>query len=269
MNDRAVSPDDGEELEIDVRPAEALAGRLIVLAAVCRRAFLEHGVDIPIGDDDDEDEDEDNRPDDPETQRYDLAAWVREERLDVHAAPFELDFIDAPLGTVGEDDAAIASWEGESLVAVAWVAGLIPDMPGYSGPADLAEPLALIPDAWDKTGPFAASLEPRDDEAVAIERERAELWYWRAGIEALARESSRSEAAHLRKIAAETAAEARAAGLLDQLAKRDFSLGGQPIPRLDDDALDTLASLSERRLRALNWCCGFGDSWSDVPLDLD
>jgi hypothetical protein len=263
--DPDLDPDD-LELDIAVRSPAALADRLVMLAAVCRRAFLEHGLDAP---EDDSDDDTDDRPDDPETQRYDLAAWLRDEGIAESAANYELDFIDAPVGAVGEADAALASWESESLVAVAWAAGLIPELPGYASPADPALILSLVPDAWDKTAAFRAELSPLDDQTVASARESAELWYWRAGVEAMARSASRSESAHLRKIAAETAAEAKAAGLLADTAKGDFAIGGNPISRIDDDALDILASIAERRLRALNWCSGFGESWADAPLDLD
>lgn len=255
---------DGLELDIEVRPAGELAGRLIVLASVCRRSLLE-----TLTPEDIDQDSEDDEGDDAATSRYDLWAWLVEEGLDAAAEAFELDLIDAPVGSVDPEMLAAATWEGESLAALAWVAGLMPDPLSYDEQIDLTPVLSAIPEPWDKTAEFAGALRPVDDETAAAERERAELWFWRAGVEGVIRESSRREAAELRALVRETADEALTAGLLDRLADGDFAIRRTPVRDLALEDVDTLEAISERRLRALNWACGFGESWAAVPLDLD
>ena len=65
----------------------------------------------------------------------------------------------------------------------------------------------------------------------------------------------------------EVAAEAAAAGLLGAPGG-DFVIGGRDLSSFNDDDLSKLAATTEERLRALNWLCGFGASWDDVPLDV-
>ncbi len=44
---------------------------------------------------------------------------------------------------------------------------------------------------------------------------------------------------------------------------------GVPFYRLSEEQQDDVAWLAELRLRALNWACGFGESWETAPLYLD
>jgi hypothetical protein len=48
----------------------------------------------------------------------------------------------------------------------------------------------------------------------------------------------------------------------------DFVIGDRSIASFDDLDLERFSSLAEERLRALNWLCGFGTSWDEVPLDI-
>ncbi len=259
--------DDDLELDIEVRPAADIADRLVALAAVARRAFLESG--LPADDEWDEDEDDpDDRPDDAETERYDLAAWLRDEGVDAALTAGERSILATPIGALDSDAAAGASWAGESLVALAWGAGLLSELPPFDRPADSRAVLATLPEPWDKTTPLRSFIRPRSDEDAATGREIAELWYWRAGVEGVRRSSSPAEARELRAVIRETAEEAVAAGLLPRSVDGDFPAGRGPVSALSDAALDDLATLAAARLRALNWLCGFGNDWDDVPLEL-
>lgn len=259
--------DDDLELEIEVRPAPIVADRLVALAAVARRAFLESGLSDEEAWDEDED-DPDDRPDDAETERYDLAAWLRDEGIEPALTDDERAIVETAVGGLDADAAARASWAGEALVALAWGAGLLPELPPFDRPADARALLAALPEPWDKTAPLRTAIRLRSDDDAASGRELAELWYWRAGVEGVRRSAPPSEARELRAVIREAADEAVAAGLLPRLVGGDFPAQGGPVSSLPADALDDLATLAAARLRALNWLCGFGDGWADVPLEI-
>lgn len=260
-----IDPED-DELEIELRPAAAVADRLVALAAVARRAFFESG--LPDVEWDEDEDDPEDLPDDAETERYDLAAWLRDEGVDRALTADERAIIETPVGGLDPDAAARASWAAEALVALGWGAGLLPDLPPFDRPADARAALAALPEPWDKTAPLRASIRLRSDEDAAAGRELAELWFWRAGVEGVRRSASPADARELRAVIRETADEAVAAGLLDTLVHGDFPAQGKPVSALPDAALDELAALSAARLRALNWLCGFGDDWESVPLEI-
>jgi hypothetical protein len=67
---------------------------------------------------------------------------------------------------------------------------------------------------------------------------------------------------------ADVVAEAGTAGYLPPLLDRDFSVRGRSIKEISDSDVDELIAITAQRLRALNWLCGFGTSWDDVPLDI-
>jgi hypothetical protein len=104
----------------------------------------------------------------------------------------------------------------------------------------------------------------RSDEALASERERWELVYWRCSLfsDPNSREDDNSALQ-------ETAKEVRALGLLD-VAGNDFALeDGRPFGALDEQLLEELRHQAELRLRALNWVCGLGETLDSSPLILD
>jgi hypothetical protein len=245
MDDDA--PDD--EIEIELRPAREVAARAVVLAAVCRRAFLEERP---------ESGDEES----PEAERFDLSAWLATEGLDGWATTWERGVLAARVGALEAETAAEASWQTEGLVALGWALGLLPDLPGYDGATDPAPVLAAVPAPWDDPGRFLREARLRDEDAIARERERAEVWDWRTGVtEALGGtdDTGRADAA---AAVAEVAAEAHAAGLAPPPVGGDFAVRGRPFEDLTADDRDIVGSVAAQRLRALDWLCGLRE-WDD------
>jgi hypothetical protein len=110
------------------------------------------------------------------------------------------------------------------------------------------------------------AIVPESD--VVQEREIVEIWHWRATTELLRREASLAGRRDYEVAIAEVAAEARAAGFVPALRDGDFAVGGRSIKEFSDSEVDELVAVSGQRLRALNWLCGFGTTWDNVPLDV-
>lgn len=245
-------PDDDDSLEITLRPAAEVAARLIALATVVRRAALELD---PSGD--------------AEGERFDLAAWLREERITPLLTDEERRLVETRVGGLDRDVAEDASWRIESVAVMAWAGGLADELPSYELPSPPADILALIPEPWDKVQPFRAAIELRSEEEVAAAREQAELWQWRGQI--LTAEDGQSMAAtpEMRQIIREVAADSARAGLFERSISNDFPVAGRPYRNLTEDERALLTDLASERLRALNWVCGFGSSWDDAPTDIE
>lgn len=255
-DNRAPERDEGDddEIEIELRPPRDVADRLLVLSAICRRAFLEN--------------ERGDLGEDPEAERFDLVAWLRDEGLDRLATPAERALLDTRVGTLDPKAAATASWQTEALASLGWALALVDAAPDYDAPADPAALLALLPAPWERSAPFRQRASLRDEATIATERERAELWHWRAGAsEALA--SARGADRQDILVAIDEVAEAsRRAELLPSLVGGDFPARGRPFRDLEPDALAEIGTVAEERLRALNWLCGFGSGWDDIPLDV-
>ncbi len=244
--------DDDDSLEITLRPVAEVAARLIALATVVRRAALELD---PSGD--------------AEGERFDIAAWLREEHVTPLLTEDERRLVETRVGGLDRDVAEDASWRIESVAVLAWAAGLADELPSYELPSPPADVLALIPEPWDKVQPFRAEIELRSEEEVAAAREQAELWQWRGQI--LTAEDGESMAAtpEMRQVIREVAADSARAGLFERSISNDFPVAGRPYRNLAEDERALLTDLASERLRALNWLCGFGSSWDDAPTDID
>src|SRR5215208_6036612 len=190
---------DDLEIEITLQPVPLVAARLLVVGAVCRRAFLELDPATAAA------------SDDPEGDRFDLSAWLTEEGLDPFIAAQERHLLNRRIGSLTVEEAQEASWQIEAAGALAWALELLEDPPPLDEPIDPASLLAILPSPWDKTRPFRENAELLPEELIAVERERAELWFWRASIEADRTEAKGRQATELNAAIHEVAAEAAAA----------------------------------------------------------
>jgi hypothetical protein len=243
-------PDD--EIDVELRSPAEIAGRLIVLASLLRRAYLEEARDR----------------DETTDELFDLRHWLHETDMLRHATGDERRLIEARPGLLTEEETADIALESESLAALGWSVGLAGGMPPYNQFASPTALLEVIPQPWDPPAPFADGLIPRSDAAIATERERAELWLWRTEIEADRQASRGQERAALDAAIRETAQEAAASGSIEISDTGDFLLDGTPFRDSPAETREAVALIAGRRLHALNWLCGFGDDWDHVPLDI-
>jgi hypothetical protein len=247
--------DNGAEIEIVLRSASDVADRVIMIAALCRRAFLETRRD-------------DLFDVDPLEEYFDLCLWLREENLESLLTDRERDLIQAPLGEASPGLVVTASWQTEALVALGWGLGLTPVMPLYDHVADPACLMRDIPSPWEKTASFRQRARLRDEAVIATAREEAELWYWRAEAATAVDASRNFDRASLTAAIRDVAREALGTGVLPTLVRGDFPVQDLPYRDVSPTEVATLAAIAASRLRALNWLCGFGSTWDDAPLDV-
>jgi hypothetical protein len=242
-----------DELDIELRSPAEVAVRCIALASLIRRLSIEslaaERMDDGLAGD-----------------AFDLRAWLQSERLWETLTIFEVSALDRPLGDLTDDELATMAWQAEGLASLGWALGLS-ELAPLGELSHVEAVLTLVPSPWDATGKWRDEASLRPEPEIAHERDRAELFEWRIGVEGPRRASTGSERAEYVAAIAEVASEAEASGLADVL-QGDVMIAGVPPSSLDANALERLAILAEERLRAMNWLCGFGDSWDRVPLDV-
>ena len=244
---------DEDEIDVELRTAEEVGARVVVLASMLRRLALEDASQDGVGD--------------LLADAFDEREWLRDQGLAGALTAREAAFLDSPLGSIAPEAIQEISWQGEALAALAWAVG-IRGMPPIDATSDLGPILDLIPRPWDTINAWMSDSEIVSESDVVRERERAEIWHWRATTELLRREASPSDRRDFDVAIAEVAAEARAAGIVSALDDHDFLVRGRSIKEMSASEIDELIAVTGQRLRALNWLCGFGTSWDDVPLDV-
>ena len=242
-----------DEIDITLRQPREAAERIIVLGSILRRLALEHV-----------DRDSDG---DAAEEVFDLRAWLSEQGLDVTLTARESELLASPVGRLDPAAVAEASWQSEGLAALSWAVGMT-DRIGPTDGVDIADLLQQLPMPWDATASFVAraSLAPEKD--IADARETTEVWHWRVSVEALRRVAPAADRREYDMAIRETAAEAATAGLINETREGDFAIAGQSVSSLSSGEIDRIIAITGERLRALNWLCGFGASWDDVPLEI-
>lgn len=245
-------------IDINLRPVDEIAGRAVVLGTLIRRAML----DVMDAEDDD-----DPAPDDDlfdrDGIRFDLLAWLKEQEPDA-LEPDDVEILAKPVGELTGDDLDRCTDATDALAALLWVMSNIETLPS---PADIDKQgadLGETPEPWDDVTQFHQAAVIREEDDVAREREIAELWFWRAALSVDGESRDQEDRQAIRAVANE----ARSAHLVET-TKGDFAVGGAPFGGIEQAVKDEILAGTVARLRALNWVCGFGDSWADTPLNVD
>jgi hypothetical protein len=245
MVDDARPLSDDDSIDIRPWPVIELIGRAVVLASAARRGMLEVDTERDVFD--------------LETDRFDLLTWARTE-LQNWISDEELNLLNKPVGEMDDDDLAECDDALIGASTVGWALNVVKSDQLPVPQDGIAEEhiLEWAPEPWAKVRQLASSARLRSDEDLAAERERWELWYWRA-----------TEAEDASDGLREVVAEIRESGVMP-IAENDLATdAGMPFSQLSPDEQDDIAWLAELRLRALNWVCGFGDSWETAPIYLD
>jgi hypothetical protein len=156
----------------------------------------------------------------------------------------------------------------ETAGVISWYLGLLPEIPAFDAENYPMSFFDQIPSPWDSIAPWLDALEPKSLETLAPQREIAEVWNWRAEIEELRLIADVKDRSRIDAAIRETALEAVNAGLFSSHVKGDLPVGAIAFGDLGRDEQQSIGWAASDRLHALNWLCGYGDSWSDVPLDI-
>jgi len=245
MVDDATPLSDEDSIDIRPWPAIELIGRAVVLATVARRGMLEVDTERDVFD--------------LETDRFDLLTWARTE-LQNWISDEELRLLNTPVGELNDDDLAACDDALIGASTIGWTVYVVSadQLPVPQDGIAEEQVLEWAPEPWANVRQLAAKARVRTDEVLAAERERWELWYWRS-----------TEAADDPDGIPEVVDEVRQTGLIPVVHGDLATDQGTPFGQLTEEEQDDVAWLSELRLRALNWVCGFGESWDSAPLYLD
>jgi hypothetical protein len=245
-----------DEIEINPRSPFEAGRRLIVLASLVRRLFLEDELA------------RESLGNEAGEERFDLLAWLENSELGNEIESAERTLLSKPIGDFTPDDHWAISSQVEGYAVLGWYLNLIATLPGFESPDVLDELLTKVPQPWDAVGPWLDEVNARSLDELAAQRELAEIWLWRAEVEEEKVMASGRERTEINLAVRETAIEALNAGLVPELTDGDLPVGGKAFKALEMDEQEALGLIAYHRLRALNWLCGYGDSWSEAPLEI-
>jgi len=239
--------DDDDSIDIQPRPPRELLGRAALLAALGRRGLIEGEADAD--------------PMSAETDQFDLQAWARIE-LGFWTSPEDLHILQAPVGSLIDQEEDYCADALVSASTIGWCIGASSrSLPLLSDGAPEREVLAWTPAPWTKIRSRVRLVRVRTDDELARERERWELIVWRMSLFTNTANMGDDEAA-LRDVVVEV----ESAGLI-RCEGGDFATDdGVPFRHLEPDRQEQLDTEATLRLQAMNWVCGFGNRWDDVPL---
>jgi hypothetical protein len=169
--------------------------------------------------------------------------------------------LQAALGTLPSDDPAVvdAVWRGEAVGTLLWALQLA-ELPPYDRPFD--------PDDVAVAALEGAKLRQEDE--LELEQESARLWHWRArtsDLQAAGVLELPERYATFDQLIAATAMRGFEQGVLPAPIRGDFRAYDRVYRHLTPEQHGQAHSLAVERHHALNWLCGLGASWDDVPLD--
>lgn len=152
-----------------------------------------------------------------------------------------------------------AVWSGEGLGTLLWALTLV-ELPAYDTPFDYD---ALVAKRIDN---------PRLRAASEIEQARAtaQLWHWRARTTLLQAEGNVALPERWQsfdQLIAATAMHGYDSGLLPLPLRGDFRAFDSVYRHLTPSQHAVTHSIALERHRALNWLCGLGSTWEDVPTE--
>jgi hypothetical protein len=244
-----------DTVEIQLRPRRQVVDRLLSLIALANRLGLEAQTEYSTED---------------LEARFDLIAWLVEARAIDELSSFERGVLEARLGYLSESERDRLIFSFESALPLAWSLGLIEQSPSAPTPVEGGDLLPAIPEPGQDVAAFRQQGTSVTEEEAAGERELAEIWYWRLSVERDRRDEAKSGVQDLSDVIFETVDEVIEAGYeLVPAADGDFAINGTSVRDLRPDQIDFALLIAEARLHALNWLCGYGVNWDDVPLEID
>ncbi len=186
--------------------------------------------------------------------------WPSGQQAVAQAEALALEVLEAAGAEEATPEVVDALWRGEALGTLLWALGRA-ELPPYDEPFDgveLARDLEL------------EGAELRSQDEISQERASAELWHWRARTTLLLDDPAVELPERWQsfdQLIAATAMKAYESGLITQPLRGDFRAFGKVYRHLSDEQHSLALSIAAERHHALNWLCGYGDTWNDTPTD--
>lgn len=247
-----MTEDDAEadSIDIELRLPQTVARRCIILATILRRFSIDA-----------------TSQGDSHEAAFDLREWLRAEGLWDDATQGERAFFMRPPDRPEPEGGLDVALSAESLVTIAWAIGLLPSL-SEEHLAELSSLVEEIPGPWETTAPWIAAQTRRPEGEIARMREFQEIWNWRYEIELDRRSAEGNELREIESVIQEVTHDAIAAELLFPGQNGGFTVNGVAVTAMASPEIADLQLLTQERLIALNWICGFGDGWDNVPVDV-
>jgi hypothetical protein len=202
--------------------------------------------------------------DEIQNQRFDPhVAWVKSALYDSMTDEEKAANEDGR-GEMPEQSFLDCFWSAEGLGVLLWALGkeeMRPWDASFPPQGDLLTNGGLYQDP----AVFAAEARLRPASELDSMRTIAEIWNWRARTERLIRGGKTRAQYDLRAISTDSANRGYGEGLLPPPINDDFPVYGVGYRDVDERQQIELASIAQERHRALNWLCGYGESWDNTP----
>ena len=197
----------------------------------------------------------------------DLDTWLDSEIIRPHLSNQERALLALDPGSWPQEDLLGVLSQTEGLVALLWALERLDPMPSYVSLTNATDVFAHLP-LRQPCRPLLRALTYRPIAEIADGRDTAEFWNWRARTEQQHRDGQEPPPGETYVAAVRGATEfAHCHGLVGQICDGDVLVGDKPYTAIDQDLLDSLATVAYERHYAFNWLCGdeMIYDWDKVP----
>jgi hypothetical protein len=233
--------DELDELDIDLQGPDDIGSRVVLLSSLALLPTL----------------------DDRERARW--TTWLQREGVLELATPAELDLLETRAGDNGDEEDVSAD-SAEALIPLAWSVGLFEELPARASPETLKFVMEAVPMPPERVEPFLNGLILLNEETIALERERAEIWEWRMGAELRRRQTHGVAMVEVTEAIREVVLEAATSMVIAENDGIDLLVEGVRVMELEPPEVGELLMVTQERLRALNWVCGLTE-WDQIDID--
>ena len=235
--------DDLDSLDIELRDPDDIGCRIALLATLV--IWPEHQ----------------NRSD-----RESWLLWLEHQGISTIAIKQETDLLVGHLGSeLSEYELELCGRAFDALIPLTWSIALTDSYTLTLEDPNTRVLFEGLPMPPERIEPFLDQLVLRDENVIATERERAEVWNWRLAAEISYRSAGPRDRMETEEAIREVVLECSTSLVIEQTDGIDFLIDGIHVRDLDPDQLETVLVASEEHLRALNWICGLTD-WDDIHL---
>ena len=192
--------------------------------------------------------------------------WLEHQGIAAIATKTETNLLIAHIGSeLNEHELELCGRAFDALLPLTWSIALTDSFSltlEEPNTRDLFEGLPMPPENIE---PFLDQLVMRDENVIATERERAEVWNWRLAAEIAYRSSGPRDRQETEEAIREVVLECSTSFVIEQTDGMDFLIDGVQVRNLDSEQLETVLVASEEHLRALNWICGLTE-WDAIHI---